>query len=85
MNKHKECIICLDDIEDNNIKSCYKCKNVYHKSCWILNKNHYENKILINCPICKRIIDIHIYNFIKRIGDFLVFFVKNLFELYEYD
>lgn len=41
-----ECAICLDDVEDNSLKT--KCNHLFHKGCiqdWIKKHN--------NCPMCR--------------------------------
>lgn len=43
------CSICYEDL-DNDIKTCYECKNGYHDGCleiWLRNKE--------TCPMCRKL------------------------------
>lgn len=54
-NLEKECIICLDDIEDEDYIT--KCNHRFHKKCineWI---SIYSNK---ECPICRKELGLYI-------------------------
>ena len=50
MEEHKECSICLEEIEENDdIKKLINCDHIFHKSCidtWSNNNN--------TCPLCRK-------------------------------
>ena len=69
MEEHKECSICLEEIEENDdIKKLMNCNHVFHKSCidtWSNNNN--------TCPLCRK----HIISlFICSISYLQGFFTK---------
>lgn len=72
-NKDKECIICLELIENNNSSIDSKCKNLqifeecnhinnYHSKCaneWI--NKCIGNNIIPSCPLCRNELNLHIF------------------------
>lgn len=55
----KNCSICLDEVNSDNINICYYCNKVFHDSCinelW---RNNHDD-----CPLCRRAINNCFYTF----------------------
>ncbi len=70
--KDKNCSICLDEVNNNNMNICYFCNKIFHDSCinelWKMGHD--------NCPLCRKAINSSFYTYSHMRYDLL----KNILE-----